>query len=117
MAKVSAVMLAVILAVGLGFVVARGASPPEHVYTVPQVLASLRALRGRTVLVRGVLVYGWVWGPRSALRPCQQSCGPIIYALGGSQLGGPKAGDAGEATHDHPMHRHLPRRPAGRRRL
>src|SRR4051812_34853581 len=84
MAKVSAVMLAVILAVGLGFVVARGASPPEHVYTVPQVLASLRALRGRTVLVRGVLVYGWVWGPRSALRPCQQSCGPIIYALEGA---------------------------------
>ena len=49
-------LLVVILTVGLFLVVAgRVTSRAETIYTVPQVLDSLPALRGRTVLVRGYL--------------------------------------------------------------
>jgi hypothetical protein len=75
-------MLAVILTVGLGFVVACGASPKEHVYTVPEVQSSFRALQGRTVLVRGIMGYPESSGWSPFLRPCP-TCGPKIYAIHG----------------------------------
>jgi hypothetical protein len=85
MAKVSAVMLALILAAILGVgVVGRTASRPETVYTVPHVLASLPALRGRTVRVRGFLGFplSFGWPPIPRTRPCP-TCGPKLYAING----------------------------------
>jgi hypothetical protein len=84
MAKVSVVMLAVILAVGLAVVASRAASPPEHVYTVTQVGASLRALQGRTVLVRGTLGFpvSYGWSPFGRTRPCPTCSHKLIGILG-----------------------------------
>jgi hypothetical protein len=88
MKKVSTGVLTIILAGGLSLVVAGHVmSRAETVYTVPQVLASLPALRGRTILVRSVFgLPGWhgsSWRP--APRPCQQNC-PITYALDGEPV-------------------------------
>jgi hypothetical protein len=73
MRKITAGLLAIILTVGISLTVAGRLSKGEAVYTVPQVLASQKALRGKTVLVRGTLGwparFGWppIW---RCLGPC-----------------------------------------------
>ena len=57
MRKAATGLLAVMLTVGLFLAVAGSVGKGETVYTVPQVLASQKALRGKTILVRGTL--GW----------------------------------------------------------
>ena len=94
MKKITAGLLAVILTAGLFLAVAGSVTT---VYTVPQVLASQKALRGETILVRGTL--GWPEHGASCPGPCKNITGllsdpihngltaytPHIYVLEGPQ--------------------------------
>jgi hypothetical protein len=75
-------VLAVTLIAGLSLAVAGPlTSGAGTVYTVPQVLASLPSLRGRTISVRGILGYPepyWGWVPAGRL--CRYHCTPV-YAV------------------------------------
>jgi hypothetical protein len=102
MAKVAAVVLAVILIATFSLAVAGRVGKGETIYTVPQVQDSLKALRGRTVLVRGTLGFPvrFGWSPTwRCLGPCRSTYGllgepvhhglveytPSIYVLAGPQ--------------------------------
>jgi hypothetical protein len=97
MRKITFGVLAVILTAGLFLAVAGSVGKGETVYTVPQVVASQKALRGKTILVRGTL--GWPEHGPACLGPCKNITGllsdpihnglttyrPYIYVLEGPQ--------------------------------
>jgi hypothetical protein len=73
MKKIIVGVLAAMLTVGLFLAVAGRVGKGETVYTVPQVLASQKALRGKTILVRGTL--GWPGHGPACRAPCKNITG------------------------------------------